>query len=208
MVSFIVNSKVWDVLLDFSRGFARYDFNVAFTLESSYSMRFYELLASQTDPIVYTIESLRKIFNLEGKYALTKDFIKYVVDAAKNELDRKSPMTFEYTCIKEGRRIDRIMFFPVRQVDKESPELFHKTTFRKYWAAAFSREEMHMLTEIGFSESGIKNNMALFLECQKQLDFLYELAMIKAKSRGKRNPCGWCINSLIGKLTDQAKKKL
>lgn len=208
MVSFIVNSKVWDVLLDFSRGFARYDINVAFTLESTYSMRFYELLASQKDPIIYTIESLRKIFNLEDKYYLTKDFIKYVIDAAKNELDRKSPMTFEYTCIKEGRRIDRLMFFPIRQVDKESPELFHRTTFRKYWTAAFSREEMHMLTEIGFTESGIKNNMALFLECQKQLDFLYELAMIKAKSRGKRNPCGWCINSLVGKLTDQAKKKL
>ena len=67
MVSLIVNSKVWDVLLDFSRGFARYDINVAFTLESSYSMRFYELLASQTDPIIYTIESLRKIFSLEDK---------------------------------------------------------------------------------------------------------------------------------------------
>lgn len=208
MVSFIVNSKVWDVLLDFSRGFARYDINVAFTLESSYSMRFYELLASQTDPIIYTIESLRKIFSLEDKYALNKDFIKYVVDAAKGELDRKSPVTFEYTCIKEGKRIDRLMFFPIRQSDKESPDAFFKHTLRTYSSAALTREERQMLTDIGFTETGIRNNLALFVECQKQLDFLYELAMIKAKSRGKRNPCGWCINSLIGKLTDQTKKNL
>ena len=208
MVSFIVNTKVWDVLLDFSKGFTRYDINVAFSLESSYAMRLYEMLASQKEPIIYTIYTLRKIFNLEGKYALTKDFIKHVVHAAKKELDRKSPITFEYTSMKEGRRIVKIMFFPIRQVDKESPDLFHKTTFRKYWTAAFSREEMHMLTEIGFSESGIKNNLAIFLECQKHMDFLYELALIKAKSRGKRNPCGWCINSLKGKLSDLAKRKL
>jgi hypothetical protein len=65
-----------------------------------------------------------------------------------------------------------------------------------------------MLTDIGFTDTGIRNNLALFVECQKHLDFLYELAMIKAKSRGKRNPCGWCINSLIGKLSDHTKKIL
>ena len=207
-VSFIVNSKVWDVLLDFSRGFARYDINVAFTLESAYSMRFYEMLASQTEPITYSIDTLRKIFNLEDKYALTKDFIKYVVEAAKGELDRKSPVTFEYTPVKEGRRIDRIIFFPVRQSGKEAPDAFYRSALRKYPSAALSREERQILTDIGFTDSGIKNNLALFVECQKQLDFLYELAMIKAKSRGKRNPCGWCINSLVGKLSDISKKKL
>jgi hypothetical protein len=48
-VSFIVNTKVWDVLLDFSRGFSRYDLEVAFSLESAYSMRFYEMLAGQEE---------------------------------------------------------------------------------------------------------------------------------------------------------------
>lgn len=202
MVSFIVNAKVWDVLLDFSRGFSRYDINVAFSLESSYSMRFFELLASQTDPIIYTIKFLRKILNLESKYTLTKDFIKYVVESAKRELDRKSPVTFEYTRIKEGKKIDRLMFFPIRQSDKEAPDAFYKSALRKYSSAALTREERQLLIDIGFTESGIRNNLALFVECQKNLDFIYELAMIKAKSRVKRNPCGWCINSLAGKLSD------
>ena len=50
-VSFIVDSRVWDVLLDFSRGFSRYDIEVAFRLESCYSMRFYELMACQKEPL-------------------------------------------------------------------------------------------------------------------------------------------------------------
>lgn len=208
MVSFIVNSKVWDVLLDFSRGFARYDINTAFSLESSYSMRFYELLASQSDPIIYTIESLRKIFNLENKYALTKDFIRYVVEPARNELTWKAPVTFEFTPIKEGKRITQLMFFPVRQPGKEAPDTFIKSTLRRYPSAALSRDEKRILLEIGFTESGIKNNLPLFIECQKHIDFIYELTLIKAKSRGKNNPCGWCINALVGKLADQAKKKL
>lgn len=91
-VSFIVDSRVWDVLLDFTRGFSRYDLEIAFTLESSYSMRLYEMMASQKDPITYSIEALRKEFQLEDKYKLTKDFIRRVIQSAKNELDKKSPI--------------------------------------------------------------------------------------------------------------------
>jgi plasmid replication initiation protein len=49
---------VWDVLLNFTKGFSRYDLEIAFKLESTYSMRFYELLAGQKDPIAYSIENL------------------------------------------------------------------------------------------------------------------------------------------------------
>ena len=86
-VSFIVDSRVWDVLLDFSRGFSRYDLEIAFNMESSYAMRFYELMAGQKEPIAYSIDALRKEFALEGKYKLNKDFIRRVVDSAKSELD-------------------------------------------------------------------------------------------------------------------------
>ena len=48
-VSFIVNSKVWDVLLNFTKGFSRYSIDVAFSLESPYAMRFYEMMAGITD---------------------------------------------------------------------------------------------------------------------------------------------------------------
>ena len=202
-VSFIVDSRVWDVLLDFSRGFSRYDLEVAFNLETSYSMRFYELLAGQKEPIAYTIDFLRKEFLLEGKYKLNKDFIRRVVESAKSELDEKSPMTFTYRPLKEGRKITRLMFYPIRQETKQPHDSFIKETIRKYGSAPIlSSDERRVLMEIGFSERGIRNNLQLLLECKKKLDFIYELAIIAGKCRDKSNPCGWCIKTLEGKLAD------
>lgn len=202
-VSFIVDARVWDVLLDFSRGFSRYDLKIAFTLESSYSMRLYELMAGQREPIAYSVDSLRREFRLEEKYRLTKDFIRRVIDSAKNELDLKSPVTFTYRPLKDGKKITRILFFPVRQEGKQPEDEFFRETIRKYGTGAhLSSEENRMLTEIGFSDTGIKNNLELFMECKKRLDFIYELAIISGKAREKRNPCGWCIKTLKGKLSD------
>ena len=208
-VSFIVDARVWDVLLDFSRGFSRYDLEVAFSLESAYSMRFYEMLAGQEEPITYTIESLRKQFCLEDKYAMTKDFIRRVIEPAMRELDSKSPVSFNFTPLKEGRKITKIIFFPVRHEENRRPEISLKQTVRKYgYAGQLSKDEYRFLREIGFTESGIRNNFQLILECQKHLDFIYELALIKGKCRTKKNPCGWCIRTLKGKLADTLQKTL
>ena len=204
-VSFIVDARVWDVLLDFSRGFSRYDLEVAFALESCYSMRLYEMMAGQRDPIAYSIESLRKEFGLEDKYRLNKDFIRRVIESAKNELDSKSPVTFTYRPLKDGKKITRILFFPVRHQDRLPKDSLFKETARRYGAGAhLSSEETRILKEIGFTQTGIKNNLDLFLQCKEKLDFIYELAIISGKSREKRNPCGWCIKTLKGKLEDKA----
>lgn len=208
-VSFIVNNKVWDVLLDFSRGFSRYDLEVAFSLESAYSMRFYEMFAGQEEPITYTIEALRKEFCLEDKYAMTKDFIRRVVESAKHELDMKSPVSFTYTPIKEGRKIVKLLFFPVKHPANERSDMFFKQAIRRYGTAGqLSEVEYRFLREIGFTEGGIKNNLPLLMDCQKHLDLIYELALIKGKSRTKKNPCGWCIRTLRGKLHDSLEKSL
>ena len=202
-VSFIVDARVWDVLLDFTRGFSRYDLEVAFTLESSYSMRIYEMLAGQTDPIAYSIDSLRKEFGLEEKYRLNKDFIRRVIESARNELDTKSPVTFTYRPLKDGKKITRILFFPVRYPERLPKDAFFKESIRKYGSGAhLSSEENRMLLEIGFTRTGIRNNLELFRQCKEQLDFIYELALISGKARDKRNPCGWCIKTLKGKLDD------
>ena len=208
-VSFIVDSRVWDVLLDFSRGFSRYDIEVAFRLESCYSMRFYELMACQKEPLTYSIDALRRIFKLEDKYAYTKDFIRRVVEASKIELDQKSPVTFTYAPIKDGKKITQLIFFPVKQSFAEADGDQHRRLIRKYGnSAVLKAEEKRFLEEIGFTESGINNNISLFMDCQKNLDFIYELALIKGKSRTKKNPCGWCIKTLTGKLTDKKSFKV
>lgn len=207
-VSFIVDSRVWDVLLDFSRGFSRYDIEVAFRLESCYSMRFYELMACQKEPITYSIDALRRIFKLEDKYAFTKDFIKRVVVSSKIELDQKSPVSFTYAPVKDGKRITQLIFFPVRFNAQDSSDDDHRMILRKYGSSAvLTADERRFLEEIGFNESGINNNLSLFMDCQRNLDFIYELALIKGKCRTKKNPCGWCIRTLTGKLADKKSQR-
>lgn len=207
-VSFIVDSRVWDVLLDFSRGFSRYDIEVAFRLESCYSMRFYELMACQKEPITYSIDALRRIFKLEDKYAFTKDFIKRVVESSKIELDQKSPVSFTYAPVKDGKRITQLIFFPVRFNAQDSSDDDHRMILRKYGSSAvLTADERRFLEEIGFNESGINNNLSLFMDCQRNLDFIYELALIKGKCRTKKNPCGWCIRTLTGKLADKKSQR-
>ena len=207
-VSFIVDSRVWDVLLDFSRGFSRYDIEVAFRLESCYSMRFYELMACQKEPITYSIDALRRIFKLEDKYAFTKDFIKRVVESSKIELDQKSPVSFTYAPVKDGKRITQLIFFPVRFHAQDSSDDDHRMILRKYGSSAvLTADERRFLEEIGFNESGINNNLSLFMDCQRNLDFIYELALIKGKCRTKKNPCGWCIRTLTGKLADKKSQR-
>lgn len=207
-VSFIVDSRVWDVLLDFSRGFSRYDIEVAFRLESCYSMRFYELMACQKEPITYSIDALRRIFKLEDKYAFTKDFIKRVVESSKIELDQKSPVSFTYAPVKDGKRITQLIFFPVRLNAQDSSDDDHRMILRKYGSSAvLTADERRFLEEIGFNESGINNNLSLFMDCQRNLDFIYELALIKGKCRTKKNPCGWCIRTLTGKLADKKSQR-
>lgn len=202
-VSFIVDAKVWDVLLNFSKGFSRYDIDVAFSLESQYSMRFYEMMASQEEPINYSIDFLRREFQLQDKYSLTKDFLRKVVSSSKDELDRKSPVSFNFVPIKTGKKITAIRFFPFKNIAVRTPELFFRDTVRKYGTAGvLSKDEKRLLSEIGFTASGIVNNIQLFLECQKHMDLLYELTLIKGLSREKKNPCGWCIRRLKCRLDE------
>lgn len=202
-VSFYVNSKLWDVLLDFSRGFSRYDLGVAFSLGSPYSMRLYEMLCCQDGPMSYSIESLRRQFNLQDRYPANKDFIKKVIASAQRELDEKSPVTFSYQPLKDGRAFTSIMFIPVRQPKLVTADADFRQAVRRYGSSpVLSGEEYRTLRDIGFTDSGINANLRLFMDCQKQMDFPLELAVIKGRSRTKKNPCGWCIETLRGKLSD------
>ena len=91
---------------------------------------------------------------------------------------------------------------------RDSSDDDHRMILRKYGSSAvLTADERRFLEEIGFNESGINNNLSLFMDCQRNLDFIYELALIKGKCRTKKNPCGWCIRTLTGKLADKKSQR-
>lgn len=205
VLSFKIHPRVWDCILNFSKGYRKYELKAAMSFKSQYSMRFYELLSGQKRPLIYTIEQLKEMFGVFDKYKLTADFIRKVVDAAKKELDGVSPYTFEYTTLKEGRKITAIKFYPIYQPEHRDSDL-EKRDLQKQVSLSWSLSSEvrnYLKKSLEFSDKELKNNLNLFISAQNLLpDLMGELALLKGKAREKKNPKGYIINSIKGKLKD------
>lgn len=197
-VQFQIHQEIYDAILNFSKGFRKYELKTAMSLDSVYSMRFYELLSGQKTPLIYTIAHLKMMFKVEHKYKLTADFIRKVVVTAKKELDKKSPYSFEYKALKEGRKIISIKFYPVFNSENRDPNL-ERNDLKRQTSLRWDLEQIiiNYLTEnFFFTELQIKNNIDLFVIAQSKVDLLYELSMIKPKAMDAENPQGYVIGVL------------
>ena len=90
-----VNKSTWEAILDFSKGFRRYDLQVAMQFSRTCSLRVFKLISNQKYPLTFTIQELREQWGLTEKYKSTKDFIKYTIESAKEELDTSGKTPFE-----------------------------------------------------------------------------------------------------------------
>lgn len=113
IVKFYVARVFFDVLLDFTKGFRKYDFFKAMELESPYSCRMYALMNGQVRPIELKIDYLKAMFGVSDKYTQTADFIKRVIEPARKELDAHGITSFTYSRVSTGRKVTALTFFPV-----------------------------------------------------------------------------------------------
>ena len=67
-------------------------------------------------------ELYEKLDKKDRKYAEWRDFQKYILKTAQEELEERSDIRFEYEGIKEGRRTKRVLFTIYRNVPK-NPEI-------------------------------------------------------------------------------------
>jgi hypothetical protein len=107
-VKFYVFDNIWRCLLDFTKGFKKYELITAMKFKSAYAMRFYELMSGQTKPLFVLLEGpdgLRERFYLQGKYEKVNDFRRKVIDVAKKELDESSPYSFVAKEEKAGKKL-------------------------------------------------------------------------------------------------------
>ena len=182
-VTFTVDKMINDAFLDFSKGFKKYELKTAMEFESVYSMRFYELLSNQKTPINYSIDTLKEMFQIENKYKLTADFLRYVIEPAKKELDKCSPYTFHYERIKTGRKITGIRFIPIHQPQFEDESLKKQKAIKQMsnrWFIPKNIED-YLKYNYEFTNKELNNNLSLFeslynyLSEEELLDFLVEL---------------------------------
>lgn len=209
VVEFEIQPEIYNALLNFSKGFRKYDIGIVMQLESVYAMRFYEMFAYQNSPITYDIGFLKKVFNVEDKYKLTADFIKRIVAYGKKELDKRSPYSFEYKLIKAGRKITHIQFTPIKVVENVNIE-FEKIKLQRMLSPSFlipKNSIEYLKNNFGFDTKEIKNNMKLLDEASKIMDLEQFLCNKKTQVEGKRNPKGWIINAIKEEIKNHKTNK-
>jgi len=99
-------------LLQLKKKFTAYDIRNILQLQSSHSIRIYELL-KQYEHIgkrIFSVEELKKILGLSEQYSRYNDFKRYVLLQAEKELKAHCDIFFTFEEIKEGRRITEIRF--------------------------------------------------------------------------------------------------
>jgi len=204
-VEFKIHKEIYHAILDFSKGFRKYELTTAMKFKSTYSMRFYELFSNKKEPITYSVEHLKIMFKIENKYALLADFVRYVIKPAQKELNEKSPYGFEYTLVKTGRKVTHIKFYPFYIAENRDENLEHQE-LKKQISVRWSLDRIivdYLKQNYAFDNKEIKYNSDLFKLANEKMDLLLFLSQMKTKCMDKRNPKGYLINAIKKQLTNE-----
>ena len=197
-VSWVAHPKIVEASMNFAKGYRKYELQTAMQFESVYAMRFYELLSGQKQPITYTITTLKEMFGISNKYKYVKDFRRYVLDMAKNELDKCSPYSFDYKFNKQGRSFHSVTLLPKYQPKFRDEEL-EKNTLQKQISLSWDLPKNvidYLKHNFDFTTDGIKNNIELFKQANEKIDLIAFLASLKGKTRASKNPQGYVIGAI------------
>ncbi len=201
-VKFVLHKEIYSAILNFAKGFRKFELKTAFEFESVYSMRFYELLSGKSTPITYTLSDLKIMFKVEDKYKETKDFVRRVIEPAKKELKAKSSFSFEFEPKKQGKKIVGFTFYPYQIAANQDADLETKR-LEKQMSIAWSLDKMHidyLVQNYYFDKDEIKHNIATFREAADNLDLMQFMASKKRLASGKKNPKGYLINAIKKEL--------
>ncbi len=92
--------------------FTRYNLEMVANMSSIYAVRMYELLIQWGSVGIREIEIawLRQVLMVGDQYKLVKDFKRWVVDVALNQINTFSDINASYTQRKAGRTITHLLF--------------------------------------------------------------------------------------------------
>jgi len=202
-VTFTVDGMINNALLNFSKGYRKYELKTAMQFDSTYAMRFYEILSGQKSPICYGIDKLKEMFQIQEKYERVNDFKKKVLDMAKKELDKCSPYTFDYEMNKTGRSFTSVTLYPKYQPQFRDSEL-EKKDLQKQVSPAWdlSKNTLDYLKNgFDFTQKEIKQNIDLLKQAQSEIDnFINFMSQVKPRANRAKNPKGYLINSIKKEL--------
>ena len=206
ILSFSIRQEMFELLLNFSKGWRSINLDTAMSFDSKYSMRLYEIIASKEQPHthIFNLESFKSILYLQNKYSRISDFKDRVLDRAKKELDAKSPISFNYS-IKKG--VITIISYRIG-ANKQNKILNQEKIAKKTenLSTMLPKEIRYKLRDIGFSDNEMVVNMPTLIDAKHQFntdELLIILSKLASIARTKENPNGYIINALKGKIKDK-----
>jgi repA len=211
------DKRIVEAVMDFSKGWRKYELKIAMQFESIYAMRFYELIAGKRNHITYEVAFLEKMFMLENKYRnpqgklnISKFKIR-VLEPAKKELDKCSPYTFDYYLSKDKKMITIIPVFQEQYADEKMKKAHLEQEKRDLYSVLGEREIEVFTSEFGFTEQGLRNNYLLFQECKKELPENYSFFLFqeirKSLKRKKKIDPAYVIGIIKNMLEDYKQEK-
>lgn len=230
--TFDVYDEIWQCLLNFTKGYRKYELNTIMSFNSVYTMRMYELISGQKTPLTFingTFESLCDRFKLPKTMRRPQIFEEKVLNKAKKELDARAPYSFVYrreTIPWRGRIGQKIIgytFYPVEIPANRDPKLEEARLAAKVGNIAgpngmLNHTVVTMLEHLGFTREEINRNKTLFINSQRTFtpDGLIDLlgSIRNNAFRGKKlrpevqNLKGYIINGLKNAMKESAPLQL
>lgn len=208
MVEFEVMPEIWGAILNFTKGFNKFELSIAMALKSVYAMRFYELFANNLNPMTLTIDQLKERFQIVDKYSQTADFVKYVIIKSKTELDKVAPVAFNYKLNKKGRKVTSITFTPYEIMKNQTEELI-KDKLEKSISLRWSLDKpvTDYLENLGFDEKGVRANLDDIKTVQSKGELMNMLADLKSKAKDKRSPKAYIMGAIKTRAEQLRKMK-
>lgn len=187
VLEFYVARKLFDVILDFTKGFRQYSLETALSIPSPYASRLYSLMCGQTSPLRFEIPELKKMFGVEDKYAQTADFIKKVIVPSQKILDDQGVTSFTFSRVKSGTKVVALLFFPVKRDSKSREQLTAKASTSLFMDKNISVLLMHhagfTLRELG-AHKVLLAEFAKLPNCVERLQDIIHRQVTRNKSKG------------------------
>lgn len=110
-VSLRLDDRLKPYLLKMKENFTVFNFGSTLLMNSKHSIRLFEILMSYKSlgMVEFTLDELKETLEC-GEYAEYKNFRRFVIEKALNEINALTEITVEYKPIKHGRSVYSLLF--------------------------------------------------------------------------------------------------
>lgn len=212
-----VGNKIWEVLLDFTSGYHRFELNKALALPTTYSLQFYMAMSGQNLPMKMTIEELKDWLAIPQDSYKTdgKDRIDHlearILKPVKKVLDELCPYSFTYEKVRQNANNKKSPVIGIvlhsqyrpqnRDQELERKQLLAQTSVGFHDPQAIS----YMKQQMGISLTELNPHKDLLDKASRILpDFIGTLEHINGKRRKKNGEVmgtGWIIKCIKNEVT-------